>query len=44
MWLTLRNGDNQITVVIVFRFQRLLDGAVVPNNFVTTAWGEYVAE
>ncbi|MEZ4729963.1 MAG: hypothetical protein R3E79_22770 [Caldilineaceae bacterium] len=39
---TLRNGDNHITVVVVFSFYQLQDGTVQPNNFVTTAWGEYI--
>jgi hypothetical protein len=39
---TLQNGDNQITAVVVFSFHELGDGTVRPNNFVTTAWGEYI--
>lgn len=39
---TLQSGDNHITVVVLFSFQKLYDGTVVANNFVTTAWGEYI--
>ena len=38
----LRSGDNHITVVVVFSFQQSADGTVKTNNFVTTAWGEYI--
>lgn len=39
---TLHSGDNHITVVVVFSFQQQVNGTLRPNNFVTTAWGEYV--
>ena len=39
---TLQNGDNRITVVVVFSFHQLPDQTTVANNFVTTAWGEYL--
>jgi hypothetical protein len=40
--LTLRDGNNYITVVVVFSFQEQPDGELAANNFVTTAWGERI--
>ena len=40
----LHYGNNRITVVVVFSYQTQPDGTTRPNNFVSTAWGEYVPQ
>jgi len=37
-------GYNHIVVVVVFSYRQLPDGSTEPNNFVTTAWGQYIPE
>lgn len=37
---TLPDGNNHITVMVVFSFREVENGVVAENNFVTTAWGE----
>ncbi|MFQ6102494.1 MAG: hypothetical protein ACE5OS_14875 [Anaerolineae bacterium] len=39
----LRPPYNHIVVAVSFRWQHLLDGTTVPNNFVVSAWGKYVS-
>ena len=40
--LILPNDNNRITVVVVFSYHEQEDGTTIPNNFVTTAWAEYI--
>ena len=40
--LILPNDNNRITVVVVFSYHEEEDGTTTPNNFVTTAWAEYI--
>ncbi len=40
----LRYGYNHIVVVVVFSYRQLPNGMTEPNNFVTTAWGQYIPE
>jgi len=37
-------GYNHIVVVVVFSYRQLPNGSTESNNFVTTAWGQYIPE
>ena len=38
----LPNDNNRITVTVVFSYNEREGGITTPNNFVTTAWAEYI--